>query len=449
MSALPRPSAAALDQAGYVEVLRGNANVRRLWIGTVVSLFGDWFNTLALYRVVLELTGSELALGAVFLTKLVPLALASPLAGVLVDRLDRRRVLIGADLIRAVIVLGFLLVRDAGDLWLLYTLAAAQIVVSAAFEPAKNAAIPNITTGRELLTANALLAATWSAMLALGAAAGGPAVDAFGTDAVFVFDSLTYLVSAAFIARITIPQEREAAPEGVSVGRAAVGQIADGWRYLRAHPPLRRMAFAKATWGLGGGGLVLLLALIGEVLFPGALATGMGVLFAARGVGTGLGPVAARALFRDVRRWPAVVGGCVVASGLGYLLIGFVEWTLWVALLVVFAHAASGANWVLSTALLQGRSRDRFRGRVFATDVLLVTLVESVSILAAGLLLEAGVPPRTVVLGFAAILVASGLVWLETVVPAERAAQRAGGTDGDARKALDPTRRVTSQTTDS
>src|SRR5690606_13287790 len=147
-----RPPASVRDQAGYVELLRGNADVRWLWMGAVVSLFGDWFNTLALYRVVLDLTGSELALGAVFLTKLLPLAFASPLAGVLVDRLDRRRVLIGADLLRAALVLGFLLVRDAGDLWLLYTLASAQIVVSAAFDPAKNAALPSIARPRELLT---------------------------------------------------------------------------------------------------------------------------------------------------------------------------------------------------------------------------------------------------------------------------------------------------------
>ena len=422
-----RHTPSAAPQAGYAELLRGNADVRRLWAGAVVSLFGDWFNTLALYRVVLDLTGSEMALGAVFLTKLLPLALASPLAGVLVDRLDRRHVLIGADLLRAVIVLGFLLVRDAGDLWLLYTLASAQIVVSAAFMPAQSASIPNITTERELLTANALLSATWSVMLALGAAAGGPAVDVWGTDAVFVFDSLTYLVSAAFVYRMVIPQEKAEAMAGMPAVQAAVRQIADGWRYLRAHPPVRRMALAKATWGLGGGGLVLILALIGDALFVGTGTTGIGLLLAARGIGTGIGPIVVRALFTDARRWPFVLGACVIASGVGYGLIGLVGWTVWIAPLVTFAHAASGANWVVSTTLLQQRSQDRFRGRVFATDWLLVTLVESASILSASLLLEAGVSLRLVVLGFAAVLMASGLVWLVTVVPAEARAKSAGG----------------------
>jgi MFS family permease len=93
------------EQAGYWPLVTGNRNVRRLWLGTVISLLGDWFNTIALYVLVTELTGSPLALGAVFITKMLPWALSAPLAGVLVDRYDRRRLMIGTDLLRAVVVL--------------------------------------------------------------------------------------------------------------------------------------------------------------------------------------------------------------------------------------------------------------------------------------------------------------------------------------------------------
>ena len=419
MIAPDRRASAASGEVGFGALLRGNRDVRWLWGGTVVSLFGDWFNTLALYRLVLDLTGSEAALGGVFLTKMLPLALASPLGGVLADRLDRRRLMIGADLVRAVLVLGFLFVRDAGDLWLLYTLGAAQIAVSAAFTPARDAVLPRITRPGELLTANALLSATWSVMLALGAAAGGLAVDAFGTDVVFWLDAGTYVVSAAFIAGVRVPP-RTPEPGERGVVQAAVGHIAAGWRYVWRRPPVRRIALAKATWGIGGGGLVFALALLGDELFPSAGTTGIGVLFAARGVGTGLGPILARAVFRDPGRWPLVIAGCVVGSGLGYLGVAAVADGRWaVAALVVAAHAASGANWVLSTTLLQERSEDAFRGRVVATDWLLVTLVESASILAAGALLERGVDLITVVAAFAAVEVVSGLAWGALVVPAE------------------------------
>jgi len=408
------------SQVGYVELLRTNANVRRLWSGAVISQFGDWFNTLALYRVVLDLSGSEMALGAVFLTKLLPLALASPVAGVLVDRINRKHLLIGSDLVRAGIVLGFLFINDAGDLWLLYVLAAAQIVVSAVFIPAKNAILPNITEPRELLTANALLAATWSIMLAVGASAGGFAVDAFGTEAVFVFDAGTYLLSAAFLMRMRIPVRTPEAATGSVIG-AGLRQIGAGWRYIQQRPEVRRMAFAKAAWGLGGGGLILALTLVGDRLFPGGSTAGIGILFAARGAGTGLGPVIGRALFKDAMRWPLVLGACVVMSGVGYVGVALAsEWALVVVVLVIVAHAASGANWVFSTTILQQRAEDAYRGRVFATDWLMVTVVESLSIVAASAALERGLALETVILALAGTQILCGVLWLVTVVPAER-----------------------------
>ena len=410
----------AVDQAGYWELVRGNANVRRLWFGAVISLFGDWFNTLAIYRIVQDESGSPFALAIALLTKLLPLALVSPIAGVLVDRWDRRKVMIGADLIRAVLVLGFLLVRDSGDLWLLYLLASAQIVVSSVFIPAKSASLPNITEPRELLTANAFLSATWSVMLAVGAAAGGFAVDLFGTDAVFALDSLTYLISAFFIARMVIPQEKDEAPKDVSIIRAAARQIADGWGYLREHPSVMRMTWAKATWALGGGALVLFLALLGDTLFPSAQTTGIGVLFAARGLGTGIGPVVARSLFPDERKWPRILGLCIAATGVGYAVLSFVGWIALIVALVIFAHAASGANWVLSTTLLQKRSEDRFRGRVFATDWFFVTIIQSCSIVVGALLLEAGMALRTVIFLFAVAQILSGVLWVVVVAPTER-----------------------------
>ncbi|MDX1439266.1 MAG: MFS transporter [Rubricoccaceae bacterium] len=415
-----------LTQSGYWELIRNNANVRRLWFGVVISLFGDWFNTLAIYRIVQDESGSPFALAIAFLTKLLPLALASPIAGVLVDRWDRRKVMIWADLVRAVLVLGFLLVRDSGDLWLLYTLASAQIVVSSVFVPAKTASLPNITTPRELLTANAFLSATWSVMLAVGAAAGGFAVDAFGTDVVFVLDSITYLISAFFIARMVIPQEKDEAPKDVTVMRAALKQITDGWHYLRENPPVMRMTWAKAAWGFGGGALVLFLALLGDTLFEGAHTTGIGILFAARGLGTGIGPVVARSLFPNERPWPLLLGLCIGITGLGYVVLSFVWWPMLIIVLVIIAHASSGANWVLSTTLLQQRSEDRFRGRVFATDWFFVTMIQSGSIVAGALLLEAGVALRAVIVIFGALQIVTGLLWTVLVVPVERGRDTAG-----------------------
>lgn len=416
----PRHDVEVEDQAGYLELIRSNASLRRLWVGNIVSLLGDWFNTIALYSLVTELTGSPFALGAVFITKLLPGALSSPIAGVMVDRYNRRRLMIGSDLLRAVVVLGLLFIDEPGEVWLLYLLTGLQVVIGSVFQPAQSASIPNLATPRELVTANALMSATWSVMLALGAALGGIATDALGVQAVFVLDSLTYVVSAWFIYRASVPQfTREPGTEPLV--RAAVREIVEGWHHLRTHPRVSRIALAKASWALGGGGLVYMLTLLGGEISPGAAAVGIGFLFAVRGVGTGIGPIAARVLFRDQSRWPLVLGLCIAASGIAYGLVGFVPWSYAVAGLVLLAHAFSGANWVLATVMLQKRTEDRFRGRVFATEWLLVMLADSCSILASSLMLEAGVVDlRTSFVLFAGLQFGCGLLWLLLVVPAER-----------------------------
>ena len=413
------------EQAGYRELLLGNVNFRRLWAGSLISYLGDWFNTIALYTLVSTITGSPGALGAVFLAKMLPWAVVAPVAGVIVDRVNRRRLMIVADIARAVVVLGFLLIDDPADIPWLYVLIVAQVVIGAVFQPAKSASIPNITTPRELLTANAISSATWSTMLAVGAALGGFATEWFGAETVFIIDSATYLVSAVFIYGTTIPQDTEEGEKGLI--RSAVRQIADGWSHLQSKPRVRRVALAKGTWALGGGALVYMLTLIGDQVQPGAVAAGIGVLFMARGIGTGLGPVVARALFTDRDKWPTVIGFAIATCGLFYLAVGLIPWTPSIAgiaiicTLVVIGHAASAANWVLSTVMLQKRTEDRYRGRIFSTEWLMVMIAESISIFASSMLLEYDVLSlRGAVIAFAALQIASGLLWIPLVVPKER-----------------------------
>lgn len=421
------PSAVAV-QAGYLELVRGNKNFRWLWVGNIISLLGDWFNTIALYNLVAQMTGSPLALAWVFITKMLPFAIVSPLAGLVTDRFNRRVLMIGADLIRSVIVLGFLLVESSDDLALLYVLTALQVSLGAVFIPARSAVIPNITSSRELLTANALMAATWSSLLAIGAALGGFAAQFLGEKGVFVVDSLTYLVSAFCISRTVIPQAKMAALRKgfVDKARQTLEDVVGGWKYILHTPEIRRIVLAKASWSVGGGGLVFIITLLAGMVHPAAPAAGIGILFSARGIGTGIGPIAARAIFRDEKMWPKVLGGCVLVSGIFYLSLSQISWTLWLMVpFVLAAHTPSGANWVLSTVLLQKRSHDSYRGRLFSSEWLLLTLVDSSSILAAAYVLEyklLGIGTAMAV--FASTQVLMGILWLITVVPAERRATR-------------------------
>ena len=409
-------------QTGYLELIRGNVNFRRLWVGTIISLLGDWFNFIALVTLIGRETGSPFAVAMTFIAKMLPLGLASPVAGLIVDRFNRRRLMIGADVLRAVIVAGLILVEGPGTIWLAYVLTMLQMVAGAVSIPARSASIPNVTTPRELLTANALLSASWSVMLAIGAAMGGFATEWLGPRPVFLLDSLTYLLSASFIYYTVIPQAEMHTSEG-SVVKEAARKIMDGWRHLWRHPQIGRIALAKAAWSVAGGASVFMLTLLGEEVAFGMQAAGIGVLFMARGIGTGIGPVAARALFKNDRQWPAVLGWCIIASGLCYGAVGYAAWTAWVALLVIAAHAFSGANWVLATVLLQKRTIDQYRGRIFSTEWLLVMLADTLSILTASLLIEFAVLDlRACFQVFAGVQIGCGLLWLVLIVPRERCA---------------------------
>lgn len=407
-------------QAGYLELLRTNPNFRKLWVGTLISQLGDWFNTIALYQLINTLTGSPLAMGGVFLFKLLPWALFSPFAGSLVDRFNRRHVMIVSDLLRAVVVLGFLFIDSPEQVPLIYILITLQVVIGAVFQPAKSASIPNITARKDLLTANAISSATWSVMLAVGAGLGGIATEVIGTRGVFLIDSTTYIISAYFIFRTQIPQDTDQSPHG-RFFRAAYKSIGESWAYMIREPRIGRIAFAKAAWAVGGGATVYMLTLLGSDIFPGVEATGIGTLFFARGLGTGIGPIIARSLFKDQKIWPAILGTSILVSGIFYASIGMHQWPVLIVVAVIFAHAASGANWVLATVLLQQRSEDRLRGRVFATEWLLVLFTESVSILVASILLEFDYLQLSDAFKvFAGLQIISGVIWLITIVPAER-----------------------------
>ena len=191
---------------GYFELILQNANFRWLWGGQVVSLLGDWFNLIASAILIAELTDSGLALGILFTIRMLAPFAVAPIAGIFADRYNRKHLLIITDLVRAVVVLGFLFVRDANDIWLLYALTTLLFGVSGFFSPARSAILPDITSPQELGTANTLGAATWSVMLAVGAAIGGLTTGLFGSQTAFIIDGFTFAISAGLLLKIRLPE---------------------------------------------------------------------------------------------------------------------------------------------------------------------------------------------------------------------------------------------------
>jgi MFS family permease len=185
----------------YRALLTENRNYRLLWLGQIVSQLGDWFNSVAVYTLLLELTGSATSVALMIIVQFLPMAVIGPVAGVVVDRVNRRRLMIAADILRGLVVLVLLVVRRPDQVWIAYAAMGTVVSLTAFFEPARTAVIPNLTTRSQLLTANALSSATWSAMLAIGAGVGGVVTALLGRNAAFLVNAASFLVSAAIIAR--------------------------------------------------------------------------------------------------------------------------------------------------------------------------------------------------------------------------------------------------------
>ena len=367
---------------GYVELLRGNHDFRRLFIGGLVSQTGDWFNSVALLTLLLSLTGSGEAVGYILIIKLLPSFFVGPLAGVVADRFNRKTIMIVADVLRGIIVLGFLVVQRPDQVWLVYAIAAVEIAISTFFDPARSAAIPGIVSRAELISANALSSASWSVTLALGAALGGLVTDAFGRNTAFVIDSLSFFVSAAFIAAVRIRSSTSTRSKHVSLADATgVTDLIEGARYLKSNPRVMALLLVKSGWGLGGG-VLLLLTIYGKQIFPIGRdgAASIGLLYAARGTGALIGPVIAGMISSGVpRTMRRAITIAFFVSATFYLFYAQSPSLIVALICVLGAHSGGSIQWVFSTTLLQMTVPDRFLGRVFALEMALLTLTMSVS----------------------------------------------------------------------
>jgi hypothetical protein len=364
-------------------LLSRNRDFRALYVGQVISFGGDWFALVALLGVVSDLThGSALAISGVFMAQMVPSFILSPFAGPVADRLDRRMVMVVCSLAAGGAALGFLWIGP-GRLWIAY---ASQITISslaAFFAPASGAALANIVDSDDLQTAIRATNSLWGIMLAVGAAVGAVFTQAFGRQASFTANAVSFAAAAAVLATIRRPT-RSADTTTRSRVRPIRDSI-DAVSYAKNDPALFALLFAKGGVGLAGGVVGLLTSLaIGR--FHGGDGA-IGVLMAARGVGVVLGPWLAKRFTRG--GVATVVRACAYASmvyGVAYFGVAFAPALALAAVGTAVAHLGGGSQWALSSYAMQARAADAFRGRVLAADMALVMLASTVSYLvAAGL----------------------------------------------------------------
>ena len=409
MTALTRP-------VSYWDLINGNRNFRNLWFGQIVSLMGDWFNVIATAILTAQLTNSGLAVGALFVIRALAQFVTGPFGGMLADRFNRKAILIWADIARAFIVLGFLLVKDAGQLWLLYTLTALQLGISGIFFPTKDAILPDVAAEEEIGTANALTSTTWSTMLALGAFLGGQVAGAWGIAPAIVLDAASYLLSAWFIGRMAYSQTTEKVEGSLTPTEVFQGYFR-GLGYLSKHRDIFIIAVQKASLMLGVSGFndVLQVELSSKVFVIGeGGSTSLGWLYAIVGVGTGVSPILARWVTGDrerALRHAITVGYGVTLVGLtlmypihslGMMLVG-----------AFFRGFGVAIIWVFSTTLLLKKLPNQVRGRVLGTEFALLTLAGAIGSGLGGWLLDAfsGFTLQNLIMLMGVLMLAFGGNW--------------------------------------
>ncbi|HEV7243019.1 MAG TPA: MFS transporter [Thermoanaerobaculia bacterium] len=390
----------------YWRLLRANRDFRLLYFGTLISLGGDWFLTVALLDLVLQLTGSATLASLMLLCQTLPIFLFTPHAGHVIDRLDRRKVMIAVDVLRAGACLLPLLARTPAMLPFAYAGVILISIGSAYFEPASQAALPNIVATEDLAAANVLMGSTWGTMLAVGAALGGAATMLLGRDASFIVDAFSFLLSAWLLWRMRGRFSEDRA--GHHVHPPLLESMRETVRYAKAHPRVLGLLTVKGGYGIGGGVVAMLSVFGREVFQAGAL--GIGLLFAARGVGALLGPFLLRRIIRtDDARYRAIAF-CILAFGVGYAALAVSKTLAFGLASIAFAHLGGGAAWQVSTYGLQREVPDFIRGRVFSADYGFVTLTLALSGLGAGIASDQ-FGPTAATLGTASVCIAFGILW--------------------------------------
>lgn len=410
----------------YAALLRNNPNYARLWLAQAISLLGDWFNTIVLAALVSKYSdGSGIAISLLLLARFLPPLLVSPLAGVLLDRFDRKRLLIVSDVVRALIVLCFLFVRSSETLWIVYVLTVLQFSFSSIFEPGRSALMPSVVRREDLVQANILGSITWSVMLALGGALGGVVSAALGTEFALIFDAVTFMVSALLIAsiRVTHPtQDQPLPPEHRAKGINARDFI-DGLRWAVKHPTTSLVLLVKAGGAVGNMDSILIIYATYLFVWGEEGFGSLGLLWCAFGIGAVIGPILVNRFnngtVRTMRRLIIVGYGLIT---LGWIVMGGAPILLIAAAGTIIKAMGSSIYWTYSSVILQKSVPDQFLGRLFSLDMSGFQLSAVLSIVVTGIFLEmlGKENIRAIVFGTAVVSLVPLILWSLAVPWIER-----------------------------
>ena len=384
-------------------------------MGQVVSEVGDHFNSVAVFSLALHLTGSGLAVGGVMMARMVPAIVAGPISGVVLDRFDRRKIMIASDLARSAIALAFILILRYRQQWLLYALSGALMFASPFFTSGRSSVLPRITSPEELHTANALTQTTAWLTLSIGTLLGGMSIMQFGYEWAFVLNAVSFGFSAWAIWKLRSREGHFRADRAHTTQYSAGGfwkDFGESVAYMRATPLILAIGLAYVGWASGGGAAQILFTLYGEVVFKKGPA-GIGIIWSTAGFGLVAGGILAHRLGSRLsfRGYKNAIGAGYFLHGAAYVLYAVMP-TIWLASLCVgLSRVAMGSNNVLNRTMLLTHVPDRFRGRIFSTTEMMLNATMLISVALASVATD-HLPIRTIGVIAGCLSASTAVFWL-------------------------------------
>lgn len=392
----------------YLELFR-NRNFVLHWLAGAISNLGDFFNSLALVKILSadpQRLGFYMAL--IMVAKVIPSAVLSPLAGVVADRLPRRTIMIVSDLVRALLVLGLVFVEQPAYIVGLCFLSA---VASAFYNPASSAMLPSLVSKEQLITAGSLNVMTQRLAMLLGNAIGAVVLAAVGAHNVFYLDAATFAVSAVLLAGLSLPAavQQVARAAGGSPWQKVKQDLTEALRFLRTTPPVRHLFTTLGIASVADSAMNVLLVTFFTVGL-GLAAESLGYVWALFGGASVIGALLLGAVGRKVRWQSLLVYGTVYIwfTAMGALVTASpIPSVAFLAMLGL----GSGAINVSIQAAVGELVPDHVRGRIFGSFSMVNSLIYVVGVLIAGTLSDMFGPVPTL-MGFSTFYLAAGLYTL-------------------------------------
>jgi MFS family permease len=362
-------------EANMFKVLK-HRNFRHLWLGGLISMMGNWVLLAAMPFYIYDLTGSALATGGIFMAYVAPRVLFSSVAGVFVDRWNRRKTMMVIAILQAVAVMGLMFVNSAQDVWLIYVVVFIQSTLGSFFAPAENALLPRLVGEEDLMAANSLNSLNDNLARLLGPALGGALLATSGFATVALVDAITYVAAAVLIFSVSAPQS-ETAPAKQPDGS---GRLLGVWRdwiaglKLVVGDKLLARLFVIVAFALFGDAILsaVLVVFIQDDLGLGAVE--FGTMMTARGLGGIVGGVVIAYVASKLSMEQIAAGSLAIVGVIILAMVAFPSMVILLPLLVLVGIASIFGFITIQTVLQLG-TEDQFRGRVFGAFGMTVSLL--------------------------------------------------------------------------